>query len=124
MSRSKVLSIRAFIPAKDLDVSRRFYQDLGFRQIWGDDSACGMEVDGCGIILQRFYVKEHAENFMMALNVEDLDAWWRYIQTLGLKEKYGLGLVKEPQMQPWGIRVLYLCDPTGVLWHVAEYSKA
>ena len=121
-SRSKVLSIRAFIPARDLDVARSFYKDLGFRELWGDDSACGMQIDDCGIILQKFYVKEHAENFMMALNVQDLDAWWRHIQALDLKEKYGLGMVKAPAMQPWGIRVLYICDPTGVLWHIGEYS--
>jgi uncharacterized glyoxalase superfamily protein PhnB len=42
---------------------------------------------------------------------------------MDLKNKYSLGLVKEPQMQPWGFRVLYICDPTGVLWHIAEYSK-
>jgi uncharacterized glyoxalase superfamily protein PhnB len=121
-SRSKALSIRAFIPARDLDIARSFYKDLGFQELWGDDSACGMQIDDCGIILQKFYVKEHAENFMMALSVEDLDAWWRHIQALGLKEKYGLGMVKAPAMQPWGIRVLYLGDPTGVLWHIAEYS--
>jgi uncharacterized glyoxalase superfamily protein PhnB len=120
--RSKVLSIRAFIPARDMDVARSFYKDLGFRELWGDDSACGMQIDDCGIILQKFYVKEHAGNFMMTLNVADLDAWWRHIQALGLKEKYGLGTVKEPTMQPWGVRVLYISDPTGVLWHIGEYS--
>jgi uncharacterized glyoxalase superfamily protein PhnB len=121
-ARSKALSIRAFIPARDMDISRSFYKDLGFEQTWGDDSACGMQLDDCGIILQKFYVKEHAENFMMALNVQDLDAWWRHIQALDLKGKYGIGMVKAPAMQPWGIRVLYICDPTGVLWHIAEYS--
>jgi catechol 2,3-dioxygenase-like lactoylglutathione lyase family enzyme len=88
MSRSKVLSIRAFIPARDLDVSRRFYQDLGFREIWGDDSACGMQIDDCGIILQKFYV----------------DAWWRHIQAMDLKEKYGLGLSGTIHLRSdWGL---------------------
>jgi len=124
MLRSKALSIRAFLPARDLAVSRRFYKDLGFEEIWGDDSACGMQLDGCGIILQKFYVKDHAENFMMSLNVEDVDAWWRHIESAGLKEEYGLGTARPPEMQPWGFRVLYLTDPTGVLWHIAEYSNA
>ena len=124
MLRSKALSIRAFLPARDLSVSRRFYADLGFEELWGDDSACGMQLDGCGIILQRFYVKDHAENFMMSLNVENVDAWWRHIESAGLREKYGLGMARPPEMQPWGFRVLYLTDPTGVLWHIAEYSNA
>ena len=124
MSRSKALSIRAFLPARNLAVSRRFYKDLGFEEIWGDDGACGMQLDGCEIILQQFYVKEHAENFMMSLNVEDVDAWWRHIESAGLKEKYSLGMARPPEMQPWGFRVLYLTDPSGVLWHIAEYSNA
>lgn len=123
MSRSKANSIRAFVPARDLEASKRFYQDLGFEQIWGDDSACGMQLDDCEIILQKFYVKEHAENFMMALGVENVDTWWDHIVANGLKEKHGLGMAKAPEMQPWGIRVLYICDPTGVLWHIAEYSR-
>ena len=124
MSRSKALSIRAFLPARDLAVSRRFYKDLGFEEIWGDDSACGMQLDGCGIILQKFYVKDHAENFMMSLGVPDADAWWEHIQRLGLKEKYKLGMANPPTLQPWGLRVLYLTDPTGVLWHISERPKS
>lgn len=123
MTRSKANSIRVFLPAKDLNVSRRFYEDIGFVKEWGDDSACGMFIDGCGIILQQYYVKEHAENTMMALGVEDLDAWWTHLQSLDLKNRYGIGILKSPEMQPWGIRVLYLGDPAGVLWHIAEYSK-
>jgi|HubBroStandDraft_6_1064221.scaffolds.fasta_scaffold3410890_1 uncharacterized glyoxalase superfamily protein PhnB len=25
-----------------------------------------------------------------------------------------------PALQQWGLRVLYLTDPTGVLWHIAD----
>ena len=32
-------------------------------------------------------------------------------------------MCKPPQMQPWGIRVLYLSDPTGVLWHITDMRK-
>jgi uncharacterized glyoxalase superfamily protein PhnB len=42
------------------------------------------------------------------------------IRDLGLKEKYGLGMASPPAMQPWGIVVLYITDPSGVLWHIAE----
>jgi uncharacterized glyoxalase superfamily protein PhnB len=29
-------------------------------------------------------------------------------------------MAKAPKLQPWGLRVLYLSDPTGVLWHIAD----
>lgn len=122
MSRPTVNSIVAFVPSKDFDKSKRFYLDPGFEQTWGDDSACGLRIDGQTIILQNFYVKEHSENFMMQLVVDDANAWWERIQALGLKEKYQLGMATQPAMQPWGIVVLYLADPTGV-WHIAEVPK-
>jgi len=33
-------------------------------------------------------------------------------------------LRKPPEMQPWGIRVLYLSDPTGVRWHITDMRKS
>jgi hypothetical protein len=33
-------------------------------------------------------------------------------------------MAKAPALQPWGIRVLYLADPSGVLWHIADRPKA
>ena len=123
MKVSKVLNVLAFVPAKNYELSRRFYADLGFTEIWGGPDACGFEREGCGFILQNFHVQAHSENFMMSLNVEDADSWWQFIQDAGLREKYGLGMVKPPAMQPWGLRVLYLSDPSGVLWHIAERPK-
>jgi uncharacterized glyoxalase superfamily protein PhnB len=123
MTRPSVNSIAAFVPSKNFETSRSFYVDLGFERTWGDDSACGLQIDGQDIILQNFYVKDHAENFMMSLRVDDVNAWWERIQALGLKEKYQLGIASPPAMQPWGILVLYLTDPSGVLWHIAEIPK-
>lgn len=120
MTSLRITAINAFVPARDLEQSRRFYLDLGFTQTWGDSGGCGLQLDGHSMILQRFHVKEHAENFMMQLMVEDVDAWWEKIQALNLKEKYQLTMVKAPAMQPWGLRILYISDPSGVLWHVAE----
>lgn len=120
MNVSKVLNIIAFVPAKDYALSRRFYADLGFTEKWGGDDACEMVRDGFSFILQNYYVKDHAENFMMGMGVDDADTWWEHIQSAGLKEKYGLGIANPPTQQPWGLRVLYLTDPTGVLWHISD----
>ncbi|HEV7607001.1 MAG TPA: VOC family protein [Steroidobacteraceae bacterium] len=123
MNPDRVLDLKAFVPARDLDLSRRFYLDLGFKELWGNDQAAELEIGGYRFLLQSFYVKEHAENFMMHLMVEDADAWWRHIESTGLKDKYNLYMAKPPALQPWGLRVLYLTDPTGVLWHIADKPK-
>jgi len=57
---------------------------------------------------------------MMSLMVDDADAWWRHITDMKIPEKYPGIIAKPPAMQPWGLRVLYLSDPSGVLWHIAD----
>jgi catechol 2,3-dioxygenase-like lactoylglutathione lyase family enzyme len=123
MAPSKILNLMAFVPAKDFELSRRFYRDLGFHENWGDSQACEFELEGFRFLLQNFYVKDHAGNFMMSLLVEDADKWWEYIQSIALAKKYDLYMAKPPTLQPWGLRVLYLTDPTGVLWHIADRPK-
>jgi uncharacterized glyoxalase superfamily protein PhnB len=61
---------------------------------------------------------------MMSLSVEDVDAWWQYIEQHELTRRYPGIMCKPPAMQPWGLRVLFLGDPTGVLWHIAENPKS
>ena len=74
---------RPFLPAKDFDLSKSFYQALGFTMLLDSDVAI-FEVGSCGFILQRHYHKQWAENCMMQLMVDDLDAWWANIQALDL----------------------------------------
>lgn len=124
MSPSKVADLKAFLPAKDLAVSKRFYLDLGFHEVWDSGDACELEIEGHRFILTSVYVKTYAENCMMSLTVEDADSWWDHITSSGLKAKYGLGLARPPALQPWGLRVLYLSDPSGVLWHIADRPKS
>lgn len=33
-------------------------------------------------------------------------------------------MAKPPALQPWGLRVLYVTDPSGVLWHIADQPNA
>jgi catechol 2,3-dioxygenase-like lactoylglutathione lyase family enzyme len=123
MLPSPVTDVKAFVPAKDLNVSKAFYTDLGFTIQWGNDEIAELQIGSFRFLLQKFYVAQHAGNFMMSLNVENVDAWWDYLQQKEFTKKYPGIMCKPPEMQPWGIRVLYLSDPTGVLWHIAEAPK-
>ncbi|MEO8703925.1 MAG: VOC family protein [Kofleriaceae bacterium] len=118
MPASPVIVVaRPFLPTKDFDASKRFYEALGFEKIMDGEVAifaCG----GGGIILQRFFVQAWAENTMLQLVVEDLEAWWAHIEALDLPGRFGVPAPKPPAMQPWGLRVAYVVDPAGVLWHV------
>ncbi len=110
---------RPFLPAKDFELSKRFYESLGFEKLL-DASVAIFRMGRGEFLLQPYYQKDWAENFMMQLMVDDLDAWWNHIQSLDLPSRFGVGPPKAPALQPWGLRIAYVTDPSGVLWHVAQ----
>ena len=124
MLPSPVVDMKAFVPAKDPEISKAFYTDLGFTINWSNEEIAELQMGSFRFLLQKFYVAQHAGNFMMSLNVENADAWWEDIQRKEFTKKYPGIMSKPPQMQPWGLRVLYLSDPTGVLWHIVESPKS
>ncbi|HEY3949465.1 VOC family protein [Phenylobacterium sp.] len=120
MSAPDVTAVRPFLPAKDFELSKRFYRALGF-EILLDDVIAIFSCGGAGgFILQNYYVADWAENAVMQLIVDDLDAWWAHIEALDLPANFGVRPPKAPALQPWHMRVAYLIDPSGVLWHVGE----
>ena len=110
---------RPFVPARDFDLSKRFYEALGFKKVL-DGGVAIFEMRSSGFILQNYYQKDWAGNFMMQLMVDDLDGWWSHIEALDLPGKFGIQPPKAPAVQPWGLRIAYVVDPCGVLWHVAQ----
>jgi uncharacterized glyoxalase superfamily protein PhnB len=111
--------IRPFVPTKDFDLSKRFYEALGFEKVLDGDVAIFNAGSG-GFILQRHFDEGWAGNFMMQLMVDDLDAWWKHIESLDLPRSFGVPMPRAPGGQPWGLRVAYVVDPAGVLWHVTQ----
>ena len=110
---------RPFLPTKDFDLSKRFYEELGFTKVLDGEVAI-FRIGASGFILQKHFQKDWAENFMMQLMVDDLDAWWKHVASLDLPAKFGVSAPKPPAIQPWGLRIAYVIDPSGVLWHVAQ----
>jgi catechol 2,3-dioxygenase-like lactoylglutathione lyase family enzyme len=110
---------RPFMPAKDFDLSKRFYEALGFEKVLDGEVAIFNAGSG-GFILQRYFQEDWAGNFMMQLMVDDLDTWWSHIESLDLPNRFGVPAPKPPAVQPWGLRIAYVVDPSGVLWHFAQ----
>ena len=115
-----VVSMRPFVPAKDIETSLRFYGDLGFTIDRLSDGLAAISYGPFGFLLQQYDVEGFAGNFMMHMMVNDLDGWWKRIEALELTGKYSGWKPRPPAMQPWGLVVAYVADPSGVLWHFAQ----
>ncbi|TDR40097.1 glyoxalase/bleomycin resistance protein/dioxygenase superfamily protein [Tahibacter aquaticus] len=113
------IEIKAFVPARDFDLCKRFYTDLGFMVAWSSDDMAYLHVGKSSFLLQKFYVKEHTGNFMMHLLVPDVEAWWQHVVAQDLAGRYGVRLTP-PEDRPWGLRDFTVDDPSGVLWRIGQ----
>jgi catechol 2,3-dioxygenase-like lactoylglutathione lyase family enzyme len=119
MSNLRVIELKAFVPAKDYELSKRFYRDLGFTLASDAGGTAYFHSETANFLLQNFYVKEFAENLMMHLLVEDVDAWRAKVDESGIAARYGVA-VSDVRLQPWRMRDFTLVDPSGVLWRIAQ----
>jgi catechol 2,3-dioxygenase-like lactoylglutathione lyase family enzyme len=118
----KSIEIKAFVPAKDFELSKRFYQDIGFTLASEGGGVAYFHHQNVGFLLQDFYVKEFADNLMMHLLVEDVDAWWDKMQSANIAMQYGVK-VGAIEQQPWRMRDFVMADPSGVLWRIGENTE-
>ncbi len=125
MAGPEALELKAHLPSKDFEVSKQFYQDIGFTLCWSTDGLSLLhygphDVHGLpAILLQNYYVKELAENLQMHLLVKDVDAWWTHLQAKQISEKYGVE-IGPPEDREWKMRDFTLIDPSGVCWRFAQ----
>ena len=116
----KIRAFRPFLPAKDFETSLRFYGALGFGVHPLGEALAQLSLGSHAFLLQGYYVKDWADNMMMHVLVEDVDAWWRHIDSLDLVAEFGVSPPIAPRAEPWGLTVAYVTDPSGVLWHFAQ----
>lgn len=115
----KAKSIRPFIGAKDFEVSRRFYRDLGFEEFVIEPNFSVFKIGEIAFYLQDYYEKSWNENTMIFLEVEDVEYYYKELLALNLTEKYGVKLTPI-QYLDWGSEC-FLHDPSGVLWHFGKF---
>lgn len=119
MTNLKVTEIKAFVPSKDFELSKQFYQDIGFTMASEGGGIAYFHFGNSSFLLQNFCAEGFAENFMMHLLVEDVDAWWQKVEQSGVINKYGIKLWPI-ELQPWKMRDFCITDPSGVLWRIGQ----
>jgi catechol 2,3-dioxygenase-like lactoylglutathione lyase family enzyme len=117
----KINGITPFLPAKDFELSKRFYAELGFEVIAKIDNAVRLEIEGYGFWLQDYYVEEWANNTMLCIYVEDLNEWNQRLESINWEENYGslARIINGPHEQE-GALMMQVGDPAGVLWHIRQ----
>ncbi len=114
-------SIRPFLGARDFNISRAFYTDLGFEEKILSPGFSVFKLGEMSFYLQGAYVKDWIDNTQVFLEVDDLDALWAHLVTLDLPSRYEGVRVEPVRSLAWG-REGFIHDPSGILWHVGEFK--
>lgn len=118
MSALTATSLQPFVPSgADYDGSRRFFTALGFEELWENNGMAGFRSGEARFMLQRFDNRAFAEQYMVAVTVPDLDAWWHAVSALELDKAFPGVRIGSPETRPWGREVAFI-DLAGVCWHV------
>jgi hypothetical protein len=117
-----VHDVRAFVPAAHFPTSKAFYEALGWSTVWTDGEGLAlMELGGRRFMLQDYYVKDWAENFMLTIVVDDAKAWHDRASAALRGGAFGDARVAQPKVEDWGATVTYVWDPCGVLLHFTQF---
>ena len=117
----KLKSIRTFIGSKNFKTSQSFYKDLGFTENIISETMSLFVFNDLSFYLQDYFVEDWLSNSMVLIEVDNVEDYWIFLTKLELEKKYsGIKLIPI-QQNDWGKECL-LIDPSGVLWHFAEFN--
>ena len=116
-------SVRTFIGAKNFELTRNFYKDVGFEETIVSKNMCYFKIfETLGFYLQDAYVEDWINNSMIFVEVDNVEQYYNELQNLELGNKYkGVRLVPI-RKDNWGSEC-FLHDPSGILWHFGEFNK-
>jgi len=118
----QVKSIRPFIGAKDFEIARSFYRDLGFEEVTLGDQMSVFTMDNLSFYLQNAYVKDWVDNTMIFMEVQDVNQFYNELQALDLPNRYENVKLSPVREEDWGSEC-FLHDPSGILWHFGEFKS-
>jgi hypothetical protein len=120
MNANGPVAIVPFVPGgSDFARSRELMRELGFEEQWTSDGLVGFGSGAARFMLQDFDEPAFGANYMLKLEVPDLNAWYAEIDEKRLGERFSGFRMKPPTQFPWGREVNFI-DLAGVCWHVME----
>jgi hypothetical protein len=113
------LDLKAIVPARDFDLSKRFYRAVGFQEDWTNGEIALFKNGATSFLLRVEDDPGWATSLQLQIVVDSADDWYEYIRPA--LERFGL-VADPPVNRPWGARDFVLTDPCGVRWRFTEES--
>ena len=110
----RINDFKVYMPAKNFEQSKRFYVALGFAMSEGWGGTADFELNSNRFRLQDYYVKDWADNFMVAMRVDNVEAWHQQARKIASSGEFDNIRIKPPETVDSSL-VLHVVDPSGVL---------
>jgi len=105
MSDLRALALIPFVPGgKDFALSRRFFAELGFEELWENGGYAGFRSGDAEFLLQDLDHQELATNLMIQIVVPNLDQWWETVSRKRPREHLSGGTAPTADRFPVGTR--------------------
>jgi hypothetical protein len=109
-----ISDLKTYVPCLDFEASKQFYRELGFELTEGYGGTFDCKLGAAQFRLQNYYVKDWADNFMMLLQVDDVNAWYQRAKLLVESNRFDKVRITEVEERD-GALITNLIDPGGVL---------
>lgn len=117
----EIKSLRSFIGAKNFDVSRSFYSDLGFDEKVIMDNLSLFQSGEFAFYLSPSEVEDWINNTELFIVVNDVKQCFEQIKQLELKKKYAGVRIVPVKKKLWG-EAGYILDPSGIALCFAQFK--
>src|SRR4051812_21857039 len=74
------LELKALVPARDFDLSKRFYRAIGFNEDWTNGEIAYFKSGNTNFLLRSEEDPTHAPGMQMQIIVESVDEWYEWIR--------------------------------------------
>ncbi|MFC4261556.1 glyoxalase [Ferruginibacter yonginensis] len=117
----QIHSIRPFIGTTNFEVSKLFYNTVGFEEISISPILSVFKMNGIAFYLQDAYVKDWIDNTMVFVEVDNAADFYAYLLSKNITQQFPEAQLKPVHYQPWGAEC-FLHDPSGILWHFGHFN--
>jgi uncharacterized glyoxalase superfamily protein PhnB len=113
------IDLVAIVPARDFDLSKRFYRAVGFHEDWTNGEIALFKNGATSFMLRAEDDAGYASGMQLQIHVDSVDECFEHVRAV----LPAFGLVPSPPAnRPWGSRDFVLTDPSGVRWRVVQKS--
>ena len=112
---ASIVDCKPYVPAKNFAESQRFYEALRFTLTPGFGGTVDCRLGGMHFRLQDYFVPDWANNFMFAIGVPDVHAWYELAARLHATGAFPTMRIKPVEVASDGSLITHVVDPAGVL---------